>query len=170
MAATGFHFLNVLGNRQRGGQSGQDVNVIVGSADAVNVTFQVVMNAPDVFVERVAMAIGQCPFAILRRKDNVKQELRVSVRHDGRQTFCVAATRLIGVAASYPGVALRSTPGYSWVIAPRLQNDRHGAPFSGRKKGEESHCFTRSRHTSTLIPCASGNSPEALIVVVARRM
>jgi hypothetical protein len=51
------------------------------------------MNAPDVFVERVAMAIGQCPFAIFRRKDNVKQELRVGVWHDGRQTFCVAATR-----------------------------------------------------------------------------
>ncbi len=36
---------------------------------------------------------------------------------------CVAAPRLGNWIASYPGVALRSTPGYSPVVAPRLHNN-----------------------------------------------
>jgi hypothetical protein len=46
-------------------------------------------------------------------KDHVNERLRVGVRHTGHQAFCVAATRLMGMVTSYPGVPLRFTPSYS---------------------------------------------------------
>src|SRR5262245_57845459 len=72
MAAAGLNFLNVLGNCQCSGQSGQNVNVVVHAADAVEVTIQVAMNSPNVLVECVALTVGQGPLTILRRKDNVE--------------------------------------------------------------------------------------------------
>ena len=58
---------------------------------------------------RIAMVFGQSPLAILCRKDDMKHELRVGIWHDGHQAYRVAATRLNGTVASYPGVSLRST-------------------------------------------------------------
>ena len=97
MAAAGLNFLNVLGDRQCGRQARENMHVVVHAADPIEVTVQVVMNSPNVFVEGISLAVRQGPLAILRRKYDVKQELRVGVRHDGQQVFCIAATRLLGI-------------------------------------------------------------------------
>jgi hypothetical protein len=120
MAAPGFDFLNVLGNCQRGGQSGQNVNGRLrrrcgrdGNSSCYEFP-KCICRA-----RRVCLREGSARDSSLKRQRETEAACRCSACcHRG---FCTAATRLIVMIASHPGVPLCVTPGYSKVIAPRLQ-------------------------------------------------
>ena len=66
MTTAGLDFLDVFSDRQCCRSRGQDVNVIIGASDSVQVTVQVLMDSPDVFVKALAMAVGQGSLAVFR--------------------------------------------------------------------------------------------------------
>lgn len=60
-----------------GVQAGQDMNVVFHAADAVEVALLVLGDAPDVAKQIVATGLRQNAFAMLRREDDVVDDLGV---------------------------------------------------------------------------------------------
>jgi hypothetical protein len=57
------------------------MNVIVDASDAIQVAIEILVDSPDIAIKKFAMIVGQCAFAILRRENDVKQQLGVRIWH-----------------------------------------------------------------------------------------
>ena len=61
------------------------MNVIVDAANAIQMAIEILVDSPDITIKKLSLPVGQCALAILRREDDVKQQLRVGIRHGDLQ-------------------------------------------------------------------------------------